>query len=165
MTSLKTLFPNLNHTNHRVTSNRTEAYNCIAWAMQDGERWWQPHADYYWPNGIALADDEEPTVAHVTAIFVECGFELMPMPRRKTSRDKTEADFNRIAVFGTGRAETDRFTHVARQLDTGWWASKIGDWEDIEHLSLDVLEGIAYGKVAAILRRPKLWQPAEATAV
>ena len=50
-------------------------------------------------------------------------------------------------------------THVARQLPSGAWTSKLGDWEDIEHQTLASLEerpgaAPAYGKVARILKRP-----------
>jgi Asp-tRNA(Asn)/Glu-tRNA(Gln) amidotransferase B subunit len=45
-------------------------------------------------------------------------------------------------------------THAARQLPSGAWTSKLGDWEDIEHKTLSGLESACYGRVARILRRP-----------
>lgn len=45
--------------------------------------------------------------------------------------------------------------HVARQLPDGNWTSKLGKGEDIQHNSLDSLEGDLYGKVAIfMMRRP-----------
>lgn len=41
------LFPNLNAQNHRVTSQASADYNCIAWSAEDTEHWWQPGV--YWP--------------------------------------------------------------------------------------------------------------------
>jgi hypothetical protein len=35
-------FPRLTPGNHRVTSPATPAYNCVAWAAEDTEHWWQP---------------------------------------------------------------------------------------------------------------------------
>ena len=43
--------------------------------------------------------------------------------------------------------------HVARQLPSGAWTSKLGASEDIEHRVLAALEGTLYGKVARLLRR------------
>ncbi|MBI2767466.1 MAG: hypothetical protein HYX53_16345 [Chloroflexi bacterium] len=44
-------------------------------------------------------------------------------------------------------------THVALQLGDGSWTSKLGDWEDINHTTLDVLEGSRYGTASLALRR------------
>lgn len=51
-------------------------------------------------------------------------------------------------------------THAARQLPSGAWTSKLGEWEDIEHDTLEALEGSegrgeAYGRVALILKRER----------
>lgn len=43
-------------------------------------------------------------------------------------------------------------THAARQLPSGLWTSKLGEWEDIEH-TLHALEGDIYGTVALLLKR------------
>jgi hypothetical protein len=45
-------------------------------------------------------------------------------------------------------------THAAKQMESGKWSSKLGDWEDVEHATLEALEGDFYGKVAQILKRP-----------
>ena len=46
-------------------------------------------------------------------------------------------------------------THAARQLlPAGIWTSKIGNEEDIEHVSPGVLEGVEYGTVAVVMKRP-----------
>ncbi len=44
--------------------------------------------------------------------------------------------------------------HVARQLKEGMWTSKLGPDEDIEHNTLDALEGELYGAVTQVLKRP-----------
>jgi len=43
-------------------------------------------------------------------------------------------------------------THVARQLPSGRWTSKMGFLEDIEH-TVDALRGFYYGAVTQILKR------------
>jgi hypothetical protein len=35
-------FPRLTVDNHGLTSEPDVGYNCIAWAVWDTERWWQP---------------------------------------------------------------------------------------------------------------------------
>ena len=45
-------------------------------------------------------------------------------------------------------------THMARQLSSGLWASKLGiAWKDVEHVKLSSMEGKDYGKVVKYLRR------------
>jgi hypothetical protein len=52
-------------------------------------------------------------------------------------------------------------THAARQLADGTWTSKLGEWEDIQHNTLEAMEdsgglGLGYGKVALVLRRVRI---------
>ena len=52
--------------------------------------------------------------------------------------------------------EEGRPTHTARQLPTSrTWTSKLGEWEDIEHMTLASLEGKdpAYGMPVKFLKR------------
>lgn len=44
--------------------------------------------------------------------------------------------------------------HATRQQEDGTWSCKLGDWEDIEHVTIEALEGDFYGRVDAILRKP-----------
>jgi hypothetical protein len=46
--------------------------------------------------------------------------------------------------------------HLAKQLDSGGWTSKLGKDEDIWHDNLEALEGPAYGTVGKIFRKPRL---------
>ncbi len=60
-----------------------------------------------------------------------------------------EEDFEKVAIYqlptGVG--------HMARQLLTGRWTSKLGGLEDIEHASPAELEGSDYGTVVQYMRR------------
>jgi hypothetical protein len=68
-----------------------------------------------------------------------------------------EDGVEKIALF----VESDGVTpsHAARQLPSGAWTSKLGEWEDIEHLTLAALEdrksGMGYGTVVKFLKRQR----------
>jgi hypothetical protein len=65
------------------------------------------------------------------------------------SDSDAEQGYEKIAVYGLD----GEYTHVARQLETGKWTSKIGALEDIEHDTLEGLIGTEYGPVEKLLRR------------
>jgi hypothetical protein len=76
-----------------------------------------------------------------------------------------ETGLEKVAIFAKGETAL----HVARQLPSGKWTSKIGRWEDIEH-DLLALEGERYGEVAQIMQRgvpspgtPKIPHPSGAS--
>jgi hypothetical protein len=62
-----------------------------------------------------------------------------------------EAGFEKIVLYADS---DDTPTHAARQLTDGRWTSKLGDFEDIEHLNLECLNGELYGEPVTYLRRP-----------
>ena len=61
-----------------------------------------------------------------------------------------EEGFEKVVIYGFPRG---RIKHAARQLSTGWWTSKIGDRQDIEHSTPEELEGVEYGIVVQYMRR------------
>jgi len=132
-------FPNLDSTpvSFAITSEATGQYNCIAWAMGDPGRWWWPSPVSYWPQGCPM----EVTIHSFGATFEALGYSDCPDGRK-------EEDFEKVALYARG----DEPTHVARQLPSGEWTSKIGANVDIEH-KLEDLEGPLYGKVVAHFRR------------
>ena len=132
-------FPNLNPANHSITSPETPEYNCIAWAAGDTEAWWEPHPDYYWP----MQAPREYTLeaykkAYETVNFVEC------------TNSRYEDGYEKVAIYINSYGKP---THAARQLISGHWTSKLGQNVDIEHETLQVLEGPMYGKIAVIMKR------------
>lgn len=138
-------FPKLVITGYRVTSPSSLYYNCVAWAVHDDRQWWQPGrvlTNWYWPPGIA----RDESVATYVAALATAGY----TPCADTS---LVPDIEKIAVLGDAHGE---FTHVARQLANGWWASKLGIRQDIEHASLSALEGTDYGTVVVIMQRPRI---------
>ena len=38
-------WPGLSQTSYRITSPHTGAYNCLAWAIAETDRWWSPLPD------------------------------------------------------------------------------------------------------------------------
>jgi hypothetical protein len=143
-------FPNLRRLEYRITSDETPVYNCIAHAAGKEDNWWWPVEveGVYWPGGLNKQETVEGFIlAYQTEGYVICeGREL-------------EAGFQKIAIYVDSLGTP---THAARQLADGSWTSKLGQWEDIQHGTLEALEtdddenhqGLAYGKVALIMRRP-----------
>lgn len=134
-------FPRLTPTNHRVTSPPDENYNCIAWAVHDTARWWQPAPDRYWP---IPATEESDTIddlvrAHQSVGFIQC------------SVGDPEPGYEKLALY----AESDgTYSHAARLLPNGKWSSKLGALEDIEHDTPDDVAGGVYGDIFGFMKRP-----------
>ncbi len=125
-----------------VTSVRTVSHNCLAFALGDTTRWWEPYLDLpgtYWPEDV----EPEFTIDVWTRLFERQGYEITDSP-------SFEAGYERVAIYGDAHGEA---LHAARQLDTGSWASKLGDLEDVIHTTLEELEGGVYGSVVRVLRR------------
>ena len=122
---LERVLPGLRDSAYSVTSGATERYNCIAWALGETEDWWAPVdlPDFFWPAGLdRVAGDEVVTLDLVTRLFDAYGFERCPdgLP---------EEGVEKVALFG----DDGEFLHVARQLPSGRWTSKLGQDRDIEH--------------------------------
>jgi hypothetical protein len=130
----------------RKTSEATRRYNCLAWAAaSDTTRWWERIlsnfliSGYYWPSSVR----EGGTIVGWIRVLESEGFATCH------SREY-EPGFVKVAVYVKG-AEPK---HIARQIGPASWTSKLGDFEDIEHPTLEELEGEEYGKVGPVLRKP-----------
>jgi hypothetical protein len=64
----------------------------------------------------------------------------------------------KLALFGTVNPgdEPPTPTHAALQLESGWWTSKLGPFEDISHEPVDAVNGPVYGKVIYYMARPRV---------
>ena len=101
--------------------------------------WWpDPHGQYHWPDGAARSG----TLDAYLQAYAAIGYE-------RCDSDQLEERHEKVALF-LNAAGSPR--HVARQLPSGRWTSKLGKEEDIEH-DLRALEGEKYGKVAVFLKR------------
>lgn len=133
-------FPKLREEDYEKTSDQTDTYNCIAFAMGDEERYWWPTPKYgcYWPPGFERSNN--------LSVLIKIG-ELLGY--RVCDDGSRELGFEKIAFY----ERADGVQHAARQLESGMWKSKIGELEDIEHTSLESLESPDYGKVAKHMKR------------
>ncbi len=136
-------FPNLNDANHRITSDPSRRYNCIAWAAENGVRWWWPSpgrtSRSYWPPGVP----RELTLAAFIAAFRVLGYE-------ECNDGSLEDNYQKIALYAD---DSGRPTHAARQLADGAWTSKLGTLEDIVHATVDDVNGPVYGAPVQFMRR------------
>jgi hypothetical protein len=123
-----------------LTSEPTDEYNCIAWAMDDVQNFWWPSGKGYWP-GRRKGQDLAPTLDVFRAAFATRGY--------SSCSDATlEHGVQKVALYGIGSA----IMHAARQLPSGYWTSKLGHHADIEH-ELQQIEGQQYGYVVAYMSR------------
>ncbi len=80
------------------------------------------------------------------AAFATLGYE-------QCADSNLEPEIEKVAIY----ADADGFpTHMALQLPSGLWASKLGDLEDIEHATLDQLNGDGkwdYGRAVRFMKR------------
>jgi hypothetical protein len=136
---LQSRFPRIRKQDLCKTSPADVRYNCVAHALKDFQRWWEPFGElYYWPTREG-ADD---TVASLVRALISQGY----LP---SDDDAVEPGFEKVAIY----AEGDEYLHVARQVGLGRWTSKLGDGMDLEH-PLEQLEGSCYGKVVCFMKRP-----------
>lgn len=138
-------FENLLPGTFEVKSEWTGIYNCIAFAANETNRKWWPvpmedaRKDRYWPEGAPCT---EKLRSFIRAFEIEGGYEVC-------SDSGIEEGVEKLAIYMRGAKPT----HMARQLPSGKWASKLGDKEDIHHNTLHEVEGAIYGTVAKILCR------------
>jgi hypothetical protein len=137
------LFPNLKPDDFTITSPIDYFYNCFAWAGSDNQNKWQPTrtSNFVWFTG-SNSDSLENFIENYGYV----GYKEI------ADSAEYEEGFEKIAIY----VDADELpAHAARQTDNGFWTSKLGNLEDIEHKTLECLEGNDYGTVKVILKRPK----------
>ena len=140
-------FPNLRRGEYQVTSLETSHYNCIAHAAGKDDNWWWPDVGtgIHWPIATMEVTLDAFVAAYETEGYMTC----------QSQSRALEPGVDKVAIYVDGAGEP---THAARQLPDGAWTSKLGDWEDIRHITLEAMEddtgrGLGYGQVAMIMRR------------
>ena len=117
----------------------------MAFANGDERHFWTPNifgGPYHWPARVVRED----SIQAWTEIFTNDGYEL-------TNNRDVEAGFQKVAIYID---LTDMLPSHVAIADGETWKSKLGKGQDIEHSSLDILEGdecCEYGIVDKILRR------------
>jgi hypothetical protein len=136
-------FPKLKFSDYKLTSQDTIDYNCVAWAAEDTENWWWPDADniHYWPLNVP----REETLEAFIQVYQIIGYEVC-------ENNVLEKGFQKIAIYTNDNKIP---THVARQLPSEKWTSKLGQNEDIEHETPESLTGDypAYGVVSCFMKK------------
>ena len=145
---LEACWPRLASEPYNITSARSRRYNCVAWISQDQSRWWEPQerGGFYWPEGLPKEDF---SLANYLAAFRTLGFE-------RCADGALTDGVEKIAVYVDDAGE---FTHVAVQLDDGWWSSKLGHFNDVSHQGLEsLLRGrpLTYGENFIFMARRRL---------
>lgn len=137
---LEDLFPNLKQSDYNITSPYDPTYNCIAWAAEDTGSWWEPDPMdvCYWPPGIP----RKYSVEAYRAAYESIGY-------KEISEEDLESAYQKVAIFSMAGIPT----HASRQLQSGYWTSKLGRNVDIEH-GLQGVCGDSYGNVEIILKKP-----------
>jgi hypothetical protein len=142
-------YPLLYLSGYEVASRETidfryPRYNCIAFAADDQTLWWWPdhHGDGFWPKGAKREVTREAFIqAYGTIGYAVC------------DNGEVEAGYDKIALYEKNGVPT----HAAKQLEDGWWKSKLGEWEDIKHKTVEAVQtfrGIGlYGEVAFYMKR------------
>ena len=136
----------LKGSDYKITSPKDPKYNCIAYAVGDLSQFWDDLGligatrikGYYWPPGAPDTDTMEGWVK----VFELHGY-------KETSDATLEVEYEKIAIYASAEGPE----HVARQKASGAWTSKMGKGVDIEHPTLECLEGSLYGKIVKIMRR------------
>ena len=132
-------FPNINSRNATKTSEATDVYNCIAWAIGETHRRWQAdEPESFWPDNVRQDDSIEALVeADGTLGFAVCNNGLW------------EEGHHKLAISSL---DGKVYEHAAKLIAPDTWSSKLGDHIDISH-SLESIENGAYGIVVGFMKR------------
>jgi len=119
----------------------TPRYNCVGFAIGD-PNWW----DHVGEEGTTWPADliGRGSLNDYLEVFQRHGFRTCD----RAEGTVAVPGWENIAVF----QEAGEFSHVAIQLASGRWISKLGDFEDIEH-PLEPMEGRFYGDVSTFMKR------------
>jgi hypothetical protein len=134
-------FPHVTIRNCIPTSDPTEEYNCVGWAVHSQRDfiWPDEREQFSWP--IDMTRDE--TVPTMRRFFEHLGFAVC-------GDSALEAGFEKIAIYGNAEG----VQHVARQkLRGGMWTSKMGEKLDVDHTTPEVLSDYIFGTVQVIMKR------------
>ncbi len=137
--NVQRLFPNLTDDNHLIMSQETDNYNCIAWAYEvSNKRMWPGDLDSFWPPRVTGGDELEAIIQ----LYLDSGYE-------KCESGESEEGYKKVAIYVNGEGPQ----HAALQLESGLWTSKLGDLQDIQHDTLQGLEGEEYGNATLFLKK------------
>ncbi len=136
-------FPNLSSEDFEIVDEPSDLYNCIAYAVGDIAKPWDPNGTRYWPPWAPRND----RIDSLIAVFAG----LEPAYEQCES-SQVEDGYQKVALYEVqGQAK-----HAALQMPNGRWRSKMGRGPVIEHRSPESLSDGIYGDVHCFMRRPQL---------
>jgi hypothetical protein len=136
-------FPNLEHEIYCAESERDEDYNCIAWAAGECDTPWWPTPDpndAFWPITWRAVHKD----CFIAAFKAHGKYEVC------ATDFGLEPGYEKVALYLDSQDEPQ---HMARQLSTGIWTSKMGKSWDVLHQTPKGVEGDRYGHVVIVMRR------------
>src|SRR5690242_5101898 len=114
--------PRLRDSEHRITSPPNDEYNCVGWVRRSYDAYVAP--GLIWPRDLIPEPRVgEPDLDAFVSLFEIWGYERCAGPEQ-------EEGFLKIAVY----ARDGWFHHVAKQLPSGAWSSKVGEAHDVRHV-------------------------------
>jgi len=130
-----------------VTSNPTPDYNCIAWACKYEDRWIQPHfagrpaldSVIWWPPDVKEGLD----IDCLKKVFEYHGYS-------ECESHEHEDGYRKVALYFD--EQTKFWTHASRELSNGFWSSKLGTYNDIQHGNPFSIENDTYGKAYCFMK-------------
>ena len=138
--------------NFEFTSPKKKGYNCVGYALgevnKDIDMLALSKRFDLSPFGLSNEQLDHTINGYIKLITGLYGYEIC---------DTSEAEdgFDKIVLFEGIDEDGDlNFLHMAKQLGNGIWTSKMGTFEDIEHLTPDAVNGY-YGKPKVFMKRKK----------
>lgn len=127
--------------NFKITSKKTQKYNCIAWAMGFNDRWVSYIYDptFWWPEN---AESRGNKPSDLKAAFSALGFTECP------SGD-IESGYDKVVLY----QKDGIWTHAARVISDNVCHSKLGESYDVHHSDGNIFEGSCYGDVFCYMKR------------
>jgi hypothetical protein len=128
------IFPELKNDPHFIiTSPWAPDYNCIAWANNRDNVWWDNSDEEgtTWP-----IENKSPHYSSLVELFKSKGFV-------ECEDYSFDPNFVKVALYVN---EEDHWTHASRQDRNGKWKSKLGKIWDIIHGTPHTIENVSYGK-------------------
>ncbi len=122
----ESLFPNLN--DYQLTSEMDCNYNCIAWAANINNAWWEPDGENYWPESAPL----EFTVAALVSAYESLGFELC-------EEASLETGFEKVAVYGDESPYMEMNSNTNTLQDNYLMATGLASWDQGQIFSTRIL--------------------------
>lgn len=147
-------FPKLKADGGTKTSEVDQNYNCLSWSARRARKYrFEPKPIEKWdrwPKDLP----KDYSLESFILLFERRGYK-----RCINGDTKYEFFYKKVAIyaaFGIYGDQQWEFTHVADQLHSGAWTSKLGPDEDIQHNtphSLEGDDGDEYGTIHQILKR------------